>query len=256
MELIILGSGHFTPPDIRWKGAAIRNPSGYAVHRGGEILLFDLGFGNVRQIARAGLDYRQVSRLFLTHHHLDHAGDIPALLFAFRYGPKPISGRLDLYGPFGFRDFMSGLRQAHGTFVESEGYRLGIHELKEGRRITGPGWSVQTLAVPHSTDTLAYRLEWGGKTFVYTGDTGLDERLIDFAKEADLLLLECTQPDRDPFRGHLTTSEAFYVIRETRARRAVLTHLTHPSTMEIRARLNSHPSRKIMVAEDLHRVSF
>lgn len=251
MELLVLGSGHFTAPDPRWAGATVRNPSGYALKVDGELLLFDLGFGNSRQLARGSWDYLDVSHVFFSHHHLDHIGDISSLLFGYRYGPKPRTGRLDLYGPFGFEDFNKRLRRAHGTYVEPEDYSLGIHELKEGATIKGKGWRVHTLSVPHSTDTFAYRFEKGGKTMVYSGDLGFDERFIDFAKGADLLILECTQPDDDPFRGHLTKSEALYMARETKAKRVVMTHLTHPSEMDLRRELGNHPNPKIILAEDL-----
>lgn len=254
MELLVLGSGHFTAPDPRWSGATVRNPAGYALHIDGEILLFDLGFGNTRQLARGSWDYLDVSHVFFTHHHLDHIGDAASLLFGYRYGPKPRGGTLDLYGPYGFRDFNKRLRKAHGTYVEPEDYRLKIHELREGAAVKGRGWRVSTLTVPHSTDTFAYRFEGKGKTLVYSGDLGFDERFIDFAQGADLLVLECTQPDDDPFRGHLTTSESLYIAQETKAKKVVLTHLTHPSEMDLRRQLGSHPNAKIQIAEDLLKI--
>src|SRR6185295_3170488 len=163
---------------------------------------------------------------------------------------KPRSGKLDMYGPFGFEAFNKRLRNAHGTYVEPEDYKLGIKELKEGAAVKGKGWKVETLSVPHSTDTFAYRFEGRGKTMVYSGDMGFDERFIDFAKGADLLVLECTQPDDDPFRGHLTTSEALYMAQETKAKKVVLTHLTHPSELDIRRQLGTHTNDKIVIAQD------
>lgn len=254
MELLILGSGHFTAPDPRWRGATVRNPAGYALRVDGELLVFDLGFGNTRQLARGGWNYLDVSHVFFTHHHLDHIGDLPSLLFGLRYGPKPHGGRLDIYGPYGFRNFNERLRAAHGNYVEPDGYRLGIHELKSGALVKGKGWTVRTLAVPHSTDTVAYRFEGKGRTFVYSGDMGFDENFIDFAKGADLLLLESTQPDGDPFRGHLVTAESLYIARETRAKKVLLTHLTHASEMDLRRQLGSHPDPKVALAEDLLKI--
>jgi len=254
MELLILGSGHFTAPNPRWQGATVRNPSGYALRAQGQIFLFDLGFGNVRQLARGGWDYLDVSRAFFSHHHLDHIGDIASLLFGFRYGPKPRVGRLDLYGPYGFEDFNKRLRRAHGTFVEPDGYPLGIHQLREGDVIKGRGWQVYTLSVPHSTDTLAYRFEGSGRTMAFSGDMGFDERFVDFARGVDLLLLECTQPDDDPFRGHLTVSEALWFAHEIKAKKTVMTHLTYPSEMQLREHLRSHPNPRILIAEDLLKI--
>ena len=45
-------------------------------------------------IARARLRPEDVSDVFLTHVHPDHCGDLPALLFLFRYDVKPRAARL------------------------------------------------------------------------------------------------------------------------------------------------------------------
>ena len=71
----VLGSGAFAPgPGER--GRRVRNPSGYAVETPRGVVLFDLGFGNLRQLYRAGLESRRVTHAFFSHRHPDHVGDL------------------------------------------------------------------------------------------------------------------------------------------------------------------------------------
>src|SRR5262245_22555303 len=141
MELTVLGSGAFAPPPAGSR-ALVRNPSGYAVDVGAELLLFDLGFGNFRQMVKAGLDPRRVAHVFITHRHLDHLGDLAALLFHFRYEAKPKGGSLALYGPPGFRKFLDLLKRAHAPWLGARGYRAKVRELEPGVTVRGRGWTV------------------------------------------------------------------------------------------------------------------
>src|SRR5579883_715549 len=102
MELIVLGSGSAFPG-----GDPARNPAGYALRLDKQkTVLFDLGFGDLRQLWRAGESVESVTDVFCSHRHPDHIGDLPALLFTLRYDAKPRSGRLRLWGPSGFSSFI------------------------------------------------------------------------------------------------------------------------------------------------------
>ena len=63
------------------------------------------------------------------------------------------------------------------------------------------------------------------KLFVYTSDTGFSEDLIPFAKDADLLLMECSFRRNKPIQKHLELVDAMSLARECAPKRLVLTHL-------------------------------
>ena len=77
-EFVVLGSGGFSP--AKAGQGTQRNPAGYAVRLKDEVVLLDLGFDKLRQLARAGLDPDAVGTVFFAHRHPDHVGDL-ALLF-------------------------------------------------------------------------------------------------------------------------------------------------------------------------------
>jgi ribonuclease BN (tRNA processing enzyme) len=66
-----------------------------------------------------------------------------------------------------------------------------------------------------------------GARLVYTGDTGPSDAMVEFAREADLLLVEAglrTDADDDPERGHLTAEEAIDMALLAGARETLLVH--------------------------------
>lgn len=248
MELVVLGSGGFA----LGTGREVRHPAGYAVRIGADLVLLDLGFGDLRQLARAGLDPARVRDVFFTHLHPDHVGDLAALLFFLRYERRPASGTLRLFGPPGFKGFLARLMAAHRPWVAAKGYRLQVVELKGGDRVRGRSWALSCLRVPHSAPSLAYRMTDGRRSLVYSGDTGFDPGLAVFAAGCDLLVLECSAADGQARPGtHLTVSEALSLARLSNCRKTVFSHLGEGSAAALR-RLRGLPERFVL-AQDLAR---
>lgn len=251
MTFHVLGSGAFAPgPGER--GPRVRNPAGYAVETPRGVVLFDFGFGNLRQLHRAGLESRRVSHAFFSHRHPDHVGDLAALLFQFRYDAKPDASELKVYGPAGFRAFFERLGRAYEPWLGPKGYRLSVFELSPGAVVKGPGWAVSCREAPHPTPAFGYRLDSSAGSLFYSGDTGYDPGLPAFAKGVDLLVLECTLPDEAaPSKDlHLSVSEALALARAAGARRTLLSHLSEASARQARQRL----PRGVGLARDLLRV--
>ncbi len=69
-EVVLTGTGYPRPhPDRAGPGAMVR--------RGECILQFDAGRGTVMRLAALGVTCRQLSALFVTHHHSDHLVALP-----------------------------------------------------------------------------------------------------------------------------------------------------------------------------------
>jgi ribonuclease BN (tRNA processing enzyme) len=249
-DFFVLGSGSFTPG--REGAKSVRNPSGYALRIKGELLLFDLGFGDLRQLNRCGLSPDDADRAFFTHRHPDHVGDLAALLFHYRYDGRPRGGKLRLYGPRGFKAFVDRVVKAYHPWLSPRGYDMTVSELEEAAVVRGVGWSVLCREVPHTTESLAYRFESKQGVLCYTVDTAFDKGLAGFAAGADLLVVECSLRDDQRSEGHLRVSEALELARLSGARRTLLTHLTPASERAALARLRGR--RGIVPAKDLMRV--
>ena len=86
------------------------------------------------------------------------------------------------------------------------------------------GFDVETLPVLHSDSSIGFRVEAGGKSLVYSGDTDYCENIVRLGKSADLLILECSFPDERKATGHLTPTIAGRIAREASCKKLLLTH--------------------------------
>jgi ribonuclease BN (tRNA processing enzyme) len=87
------------------------------------------------------------------------------------------------------------------------------------------GCRLAWAAAAHRPESIAYRLDGENGAFVYTGDTEYSPSVVDLARGAHTLLIECSTPDEAPVPGHLTPSTTARMAREAAVQRVVLTHL-------------------------------
>jgi len=135
--------------------------------------------------------------------HANHA--IPALAYALIEKPRP------------------------GRFSKEKAEKLSVPE--------GPLWSKlqhgESVKLPNGktvkpSDVLGKaRL---GRKIVYTGDTRPSKALIKLARNADLLIHDCTFDDelgeRAKEDGHSTPKEAAKIAKQAKAKRLILTHVS------------------------------
>ncbi len=246
MEITVVGSGSVVP-------RLARRQSCVTVEAGGETLVFDLGSGAVRGMLHADLDPFAVDRIFFTHFHPDHTVDVVPLLFAMKYGAQEQRTRpLHLAGPEPFRRFWNALTDVWGEFMLVE-YPTEVSELPHEcpSPLELAGCRVSWAPAQHRPESIAYRLETGGAAFVYTGDTEYSESVVELARGAHTLLVECSFPDESPVPGHLTPSSAARIASEAGAERVVLTHI-YPAAdgLDLVAELWHGYEGEVIVAED------
>jgi len=221
VEVTVLGSGTTVP-------SLTRSSPGLLVTVGGEPLPFDLGGGTLGRLLRAGADFREVNTLFFSHVHPDHVSDLLPFLHATKWTPGFERRRdLTLVGPPQVHEY-ARLLLAYAPFnIRPETFRLRFRAVEEDL-LEGEGWTVRTTPVVHGVPAVGYRMEAGGKAVVYSGDTDVCEGLVSLAREADLLLLECSFPDDLKVSNHLTPTEAGRIAERSGAKRLLLTHLYPP----------------------------
>ena len=221
MEITVVGTGTVVPRPERRQSCVVVETDG------GEMLVFDLGAGAVRGMVAAGLDPFATDRIFFTHFHPDHTLDAANLLFAMNYGTdRPRTRPLPVAGPEPFGSFWASIMAVWGEWMAG-GYPIHTTELPhtcdsplelDGCRIT---WA----PAAHRPESIAYRLDGEGGSFVYTGDTEYSPSVVELARGADTLLIECSMPDDAPVPGHLTPTGVARMAREAGVGRVVLTHL-------------------------------
>jgi ribonuclease BN (tRNA processing enzyme) len=99
-------------------------------------------------------------------------------------------------------------------------------EYRDGPLPIGP-FTITVGRVVHPVPAFAIRVEAGGRTLVYSGDTGPTDALVDLARDCDLALFEASfLAGVDTTKDlHMTGVEAGAAAAAAGARRLLLTHL-------------------------------
>lgn len=199
--------------------------SGYALVRpNGRVLLVDCGPGTLRSLAACGRGLENVDAVLLSHEHADHVADLVHLLFARRNPALASAPDLEIVGPTGTAELVARALAFSGR--ESLPSGTSVRELST----LGPGHSAlagvafEHTPTGHTSRALAFALEVDGARLVYSGDCGDEQRLVELARGAELLVCECSTGDEAPLEGHLTPSAVVRLAREARPRHLVLTH--------------------------------
>jgi ribonuclease BN (tRNA processing enzyme) len=248
--LTVLGSG--TALATKRRGCP-----GYHLQHGADSILLDCGSGTLRQLAFQDQKFQKVSKIFLSHPHLDHVADLIPLLFARRNPDlKEVSG-LTVCGWQGFTRYYESLKQVYGRWIEDKRDLLSITEL-DSERHSYAHFQVQSLRVAHIPGALGYRLQFeNGPTVAYSGDTDVCEAVVQLGKNADLLIIECSFPNHLKVKGHLTPAECGQIAREANCKRLLLSHF-YPvcDDYDMAAMCRAHWDGEIIVAEDGLKLSF
>jgi len=210
--------------------------SGYLVRAGGRALVCDLGNGTLGALHRY-VDPFDLDALLLSHLHPDHCADVASLVVYRRYHPAPpyppAGRRLPVYGPEEVADRLTAQYGASAAERHGEDLTdvLDFRVVADGTDIEVAGCRVLTRRTVHPCESYATRIEHGGRSLVYSGDTGACESLIELARGADVLLCEATWPrlgphgEAQPEGIHLSGQEAGEHAAAAGVGRLLLTHI-------------------------------
>ncbi len=148
-ELIFLGTAAAVP-------SAERGLPALLVARGSSRFLIDCGEGTQRQLMRAGLGFRGLAHVLLTHAHLDHVLGLAGLLATFAL--YRADGTIEIIGS---DETLTFVRRYLADTIgpEREGaYRL--RAISPGPVLVHEGWRLDAFAVAHrGTASLGYRFQ-------------------------------------------------------------------------------------------------
>ncbi len=246
MKLTILGSGTVVP-------SGIRNSAGYFVELPDARIMMDCGAGTVHALARYGLPWEQMTHLFVTHFHVDHIGELASLLAAFCYGMKTDRAEpFTIVGPPGLDWVLDGLKMAFGTKLFQTTFPVNIRTVIAGDRLDlGYESTLAVAKTPHTNESLAVRIESGGRALCYTGDTDYSEELARFFSKADVLISECSfRTHREGVR-HLSVSQAARLAARAEVAKLIVTHFYFDvNETELKHELEREYSGEVIVGSD------
>lgn len=244
MQGTILGSGTGIP-------SLSRNAPGYLLEVAGKRWLVDCGSGVLRQLERLKKSFRELDGVFITHTHVDHIGDLMPLIHAFRFPDLVRDAPFYLFGPAGFVAFFENI--VIPVIAPPTAFPFHVAEIPP--LLSLAGMTIRSQPTLHSDrlSSVAYRFEHADKSIVFSGDCDYDPRLIGFAHQADLLVLDCSTLDANKIKGHLSAGLAGLIAAQARVGRLIPTHF-YPIGMADSHRVAEcriHFSGPIDLAEDL-----
>lgn len=224
-KVTLLGTGG-PRPEVDRGGTSI------LVQIGSDNILIDAGRGVVRQLLRAGIPIGQIDKLFITHHHYDHIGDLhDVILSSWLQGRK---GTLRIFGPPETQRIVDALlTQVYDKDIEFRdqgepavgGWKpVETRDVLSGVVYETDRWRIKADIVNHGLGLslsdafrsrwvcLGYRIEIDDLVIAFSGDTVECEGLYRLADGADLLIQCCYLA-----RAELTTDHARHLAKNTLA---------------------------------------
>jgi ribonuclease BN (tRNA processing enzyme) len=198
--------------------------SGYLVRAGGTNLLVDAGNGSTANLQRL-VAFRDLDAIIISHRHIDHCVDLIGAFYALRFDPA-VDRRIPLYAPPEVFETLTGLMSGDSAMEFAEVF--DHHLVEPGDHVAVGEASLTFARANHPPPSVSVRIEGGGRSIVYSGDTGGSQELVDLARGAGLLLCEATWAGEltdHPPDLHLTGREAGRIAKVAGVDLLVLTHI-------------------------------
>jgi len=190
---------------------AMRGETASAIVVGGETYLVDCGYGTFAALKQAGLNHRELARVFITHLHDDHTADLAALLIR-----QWTDGRVEpttVFGPYGTARMVEAVLafgEANTAIrLVDEARSVRPADMLRGRDLEATTTpveafrdervTVRSIENTHYPDAskarmpyraLSYRFDAADRSIVISGDTGYSTGLVTLATGADVLVCE------------------------------------------------------------------
>ncbi len=254
LKLTFLGTGAPRPSTKRYGPSIL-------VEAGEHLLVVDAGPGmRERMFVAGGFDLlTRVDHVLVTHLHFDHVISIPGFwLGGWLYGRRV---PLRIQGPVGTEAMIANFRSAYEwdiayrelVGVPLEGTEIQVEDVKPGVIFDEGGLSITAFDVEHmpidpSTgeyldfdgQTFGYRIDYMGRSVVFSGDTRPSDNLVKHAQEVDVLIHEVQVPSPGSSKEaalanvslsvHSTPEQAGVIFARSKPRMAVYSHIIPPET--------------------------
>jgi ribonuclease BN (tRNA processing enzyme) len=205
-----------------------RVQAGYLIDAPAGRILMEAGPGLLPALKGSGISPDSFDLLLISHLHGDHFGGLPFLILDYMW-ETPLKKPLTIAGPPRLEERTWVLMRTMFPHFELDKIRhkLKFVVLEPGDSKRLGKFKVSAIRSPHTRPdvSLSLRIDGGGKSIVFSGDSGWNDELIELSAGADLFLCECTYYESAHLKMHINYPELAANRDKFNVRRMVLTHL-------------------------------
>jgi ribonuclease Z len=247
-----------------------------------DYFFFDLGSGALANFNALGLPVESTTKVFLSHLHADHIGDIPGLLGSMakagRVDPVEIWGGGSEDPALGLAAFCEHMGKALAWDTASlrgvrptTGFEAIAHEIPYDRPeaiYERNGVTISSFPAIHGlSGAVGYAIAYAGRKVVFSGDTRPCRHVVEAAAGADLLIHECFQSPAVFARAtglpletavnltrlaHTVPEQMGKILERTQPRMGALWHLDlTPGVDAVFDELGAHYQGPVTISQDL-----
>jgi ribonuclease BN (tRNA processing enzyme) len=205
-----------------------RSQSGYLIDAPGGRILMEAGPGLLPALKSNAIAPDSFDLLLISHLHGDHFAGLPFLILDYMW-ETPRKKVLTVAGPAKLEERTWLLMRTMFPHFELDEIKrkLKFVVLEPGSSTRLGKFKVRAIRSPHTKPdiSLSFRIDGGGKSIVFSGDSGWNDELVELSAGADLFLCECTYYESTQLTFHLNYPLLAANRDKFKVRRMVLTHL-------------------------------
>jgi ribonuclease BN (tRNA processing enzyme) len=190
-------------------------------------MVIDCGATSLVAMKRAGVDPSEIGTIAISHLHGDHFGGLPFLILDGQFSRRELP--LTIVGPPGIeaRTLVAMEALFPGSSTVQRRFPVQFVELQEREARTVGACLISPRVAEHASGAPSYslRIEYGGRSIAYSGDTEWIEALEDLVRGADVFICEAYYFDKK-VKFHLDYATLLEHRGELECARIVLTHMS------------------------------
>jgi ribonuclease BN (tRNA processing enzyme) len=205
-----------------------RTQAGYLIEAPDSRVLIEAGPGLIPALKNHHVPTDSFDLLLISHLHGDHYAGLPFLILDYLW-ERPRKKVLTVAGPPKLEERTWELmRIMFPRFkLEEVKHKFKFVVIEDGFSKRFGKFQVRAIRSPHTTPdvSLSYRVSTGGKSIVFSGDSGWNDELVKLSHGADLFLCECTYFESAQLKFHMNYPLLAANRDKFKVGRMVLTHL-------------------------------
>tara|TARA_B100000902_G_C27289195_1_gene906205 strand:- start:1220 stop:2116 length:897 start_codon:yes stop_codon:yes gene_type:complete len=260
INITFLGTG--TPrPDINKLG-----PSILLKYKKNEIL-FDVGRGATLRLGQLDNNYSNINDIFISHMHFDHIVGLADFWLTSSLWQKKTD--TNIYGPKYIKNFCKQLKKMYKKDLEYR-YKKGNYSKINCLYHKVVSKDKNQLKITpfendhgHVDESYGFRIDFGSKKIVYSGDTTYSKDVISNSKNADILIHEVIAASKKIYNNnkklrkvvssHTDVNQLIEILKTCKPKLTILNHalLFGVSENDVLSLIEREYKGKVIFAKDL-----